>query len=36
MFLEGIFFSGGLSLEEIEQSSGISIRDLFVKITKES
>ena len=30
------FFSGGLSLEAIDQSSGSSYRALFVKTTKES
>ena len=30
------FFSGGLSLEAIHQSSGSRVRDFFVKTTKES
>ena len=30
------FFSGGLSLEAIDQSSGGSSHDIFVKTTKES
>ena len=30
------FFSGGLSLEALHQSSGSSFRDFFVKTTKES
>ena len=30
---EEIFFSGGLSLEAIDQSSGSSFRDFFVKTT---
>ena len=29
------FFSGGLSLEALDQSSGSSFRDFFVKTTKE-
>ena len=33
---EEIFFSGGLSIEAIHQSSGSSFRDFFVKTTKES
>ena len=37
MFLEGIFFfSDGLTLKAIEQSSGSSFHALFVKTTKES
>ena len=36
MFFEGRFFSGGLSLKAIHQSSGGSFRDFFVKTTKES
>ena len=33
---EDVFFSGGLSLEAIHQSSGSSFRDFFLKTTKES
>ena len=33
---EELFFSGGLSLEAIDQSSGSSFRDSFVKTTEES
>ena len=33
---EEIFFSGGLSLEAIDQNSGSSFRDFFVKTTKKS
>ena len=33
---EEIFFSGGLSLEAIHQSSGSSFRDFFAKTTEES
>ena len=33
---EEIFFTGGLSLEVIDQSSGSSFRDFSVKATKES
>ena len=33
---EVFFFSGGLSLEAINHSSGSSFRDFFVKTTKES
>ena len=38
LFLEGsnFFFSGGLSLEAIDQSSGSSFHNFFVKTTKES
>ena len=36
VFLEGRFCSGGLSLEAIDQSSGSSFRDFFVKTIKDS
>ena len=36
LWKEDFFFSGGLSLESMHQSSGSSFRDFFVKTTKES